>query len=1164
MSQKKQNLMARRIEMRRRKEEYLLRELQASLHVETDDGLGEEHDCDEILHEDRHYSKAPQHAYAHRYEAQIRQNHDSIIREELAYASYKNKVPTQQSRDYTLADDAGFSRARLALATERKSGQSSDRSNAHHGDNYCMPGYKGNSYVPRNLTYNRDAVQQSGIMRSHNQAGGNIGRTISQFSSPSDEWHGYGGRHDQLASNQSNFEPLRCESIDEMSECCQQKSRSGSTGRQRTAQSIGEMPQQPNWKDLNDAHQDLNRRRLHRRQLARRQPQNQQSMIPQRSPQPAAFSPVEYLSSRTDQIKRRSLLPTSAPADRFPSFATRQDNCECEGDESIVSVTDQARKIEQTNANNRRANFAMRRRRSRSLSREKSKPSHPADQNQKRYPAYLVRQHAQSHRDHFVDEEIVSVASIRKEWEIKSTEKSSSRHDAHQLSSQSAFGAWEEREGRVSRQRRRDQRRAQQRHIEDRWRRSASRSLPPPERRANRETLQTERRYESIRNARYQDGYQSEGHAREPNEQYEYVEVDSSPITLQDARHRLWDQKERLRAVLPRDDADHIDDAQEHIDCAQNYRRPHRTSPRPSDVVSPSNFSESSGGRFKSKFVHAAAVAAACRPNDGDRVPKQQARQVEQQRHVPQRRRSHSRSPKKSRPFLPKEVAVSCQYTDSTADTTATTAPHSSFNSSRQGFAVRTSSSGDVERQSSVKSNIPTGSMPSIAETSQARSVADLIAKINAVSRSDPAQALAAIDSIIQREKIPDSRDDAREIRAEQEKPAMFSPTRPVSDVVPSEGSRPPTDIGPIKSQVSGSGEAGGKYFQEKYEEIISNLARAELDSADDPGLEEEGDEDGSWSSDETTVSSMTNPTYQSLHDADSTKRSRIQATTIKQAKSWNTIKNEYAARKSRSPPSVSHGEMQMRRQESQGRDADKSGPGSLRQRDKKGPHASTQIPYNHQLSLSKSESYVDKSRDRQCEADTPSAMTDGSAWVSVPRAGCFANQQENRGSVTSNTSKRRSTPPHFAGMPELISPRSPSLGDLAQSPSEGPEELMRVVSSAFSDIDIPLEEGPVANETSLMSIASRRQEGRDVVRDRRQELEFLAKSWTADNSYVEKDEQSRTADQSKNSVPDSTSKPKSILRKAKSLKTTQQPAIRLKGNQSLAKKFAHLAHAFQ
>jgi len=122
----------------------------------------------------------------------------------------------------------------------------------------------------------------------------------------------------------------------------------------------------------------------------------------------------------------------------------------------------------------------------------------------------------------------------------------------------------------------------------------------------------------------------------------------------------------------------------------------------------------------------------------------------------------------------------------------------------------------------------------------------------------------------------------------------------------------------------------------------------------------------------------------------------------------------------------------------------------------------------------------------------------------------------------------------------------------------------MRVVSSAFSDIDIPLEEGPVANETSLVSIASRRQEGRDVVRDRRQELEFLAKSWTADNSYVEKDEQSRTADQSKNSVPDSTSKPKSILRKAKSLKTTQQPAIRLKGNQSLAKKFAHLAHAFQ
>jgi len=1126
----------------------MLRELQASLHVETycgDDGPDENH-SDEILHEQRHFSMAPQHA--RQYEAQIRQHNDPIMEEELVY---NNQVPTQKFRGYTRADDAVLSRDRLTLGTGRESEQLSRHS-------------KRKSYIPRNLTYNRDAVHQSGIMRSPNQARGNIGRTISQFSSPSDEWHGYSGRRDQYASNQSNFEPLRFNLIDEMLECSQPKSRSGSTGRQRTSQSIGEVLQQPNWKELNDAHQDMNRRRLHRRQLAQNQPRNQQSM-PQRSHRPAAFSPVEHLSSRTDQIQRRSLLPTSAPADKFPSFATQQDNCECEGDESIVSVTDRARKIEQTYANNRRANFAIRRRRSRSSSREKSfrqsKPSRPEVQNQEQYQA-------QSHGDHFVDEETVSVASICKEWENKSTDKSVSR----QLTSKSAFGTWEEREGRMSRQRRRDQRRAQQRRIEDRWRRSASRSLPPPEQRSNRDTLRTQRRYESIHSVRHQDGYQSEGH-----EQHEYVEVDSSPMTLQDARHRLWDQQERLRAVLPRDGG-HIDDAQDHIDDAQDYR-PHGTSP--SDVVSPNNFSESSGGRFKSKFVHAAAVAASCRPCDVDRVPKQQARQVEQQRHVPQRRSSHSKSPKKFRPRLPKEVAVSCQYTDSTADTTATTAPHSSFNSSRQGVAARTSSSGVVELQSSVKSNLQTGSMPSIAETSQARSVAELIAKINAVSRSDPAQALAAIDSIIQREKMPVSSDEI--LTKRKEKPALVSPRKPVSDAVPLERSRPPTDIGPIKSQVSGSGEAGGEYFQEKYEEIISNLRRAELDSADDPGLEE-GDDGGSWSSGETTVSSMTNPTYQSLHDADSIKRSRKQATTIKQTKSWNTIKNDYAARKTRSPP-VSRGEMQIRPQGSQGLDADNSEPGSLRRRDKNDPRTSAQIPYgnftsalcgtDHQLSLSKSESYVGKSRDGQCETNTPATMTAGSAWVSMPRAEFFADYQERqlgqieteahgRGSVTSSRGKRASSPSQFAGMPELISPPSPSVEKLDQSPSE-PDELMRVVSSAFSDVDIPLEEGGSGgNEpTSLISIASRRQGGLweadkttscNAASDRRQELEFLAKSWTADN--YEKDEQ-----QSKNSVPGSTDKPKSILRRAK---TRTQPAIRLKGNQSLAKKFANLANAFQ
>ena len=1065
MSQKKQNLLARRIEMRRRKEGHMLRELQARLHVETeycgDDGPDEEHEYDEI-YEHRHSSEAPQHA--HQYEVQIRERHDSTMKERMVY---NNQVPTQQFRDYTLSDDAVLSRGRLG--TDRESGKLSPRK----------------SYVARNLTYNRDAVHQSGIMRSPNQARGNIGRTISQYSSPSDEWHGYSGRRDQLAGNQSNFESLRYNLVDEISE-----SRSGSAGRQRTAQSIRETLQEPDWKELNDAHQDMNRRRLHRRQVTRNQPQNQQAVMPQRSHRPVAFSPVEHLSSRTDQIKRRSILPTSAPADKFPSYATQQDEPEGEGDESIVSVTDRARKMEQTNANNRRANFAMRRRRSRSLSRERSfsqsKPSRPVVQNQKKYPAYPARQHAQAHQDRFVDEETVSVASICKEWENKSSDKSSTRQGAHQLNSRSAFGAWEEREGRASRQRRRDQRRAQQRRIEDRWRRSASTSLPPPERRANRETPRAQRRNESFRSVVHQDGYLSEGHAREPNVQYEYVEVDSSAMTLQDARNRLWDQQERLRAVLPRDDVDHSDDVLDHIDYAQDHRT-HMTSA--SDVVSPSNFSESSGGRFKSKFVHAAAVAASYRPRDVDRVPQQQARQVEKQRHVPQRRSSRSRSPKKFRPRPPKEVAVSCQYTDSTTDTTATTAPHSSFNSSRQGVAVRTSSSGGVDLQSSVKSNIQTGSMPSISETSQARSVAELIAKINAVSRSDPAQALAAIDSIIQREKMTVSSDELREILAKENPKA-------VSDAVPLERSRPPADIGPIKSQVSGSGEAEGEYFQEKYEEIITNLRRAELGIDDDPGLGEEGDDSGSWSSGETTVSSMTNPTYQSLHDADSMKRSRKQATSVKQTKSWNTIKNEYAARKTR---------------------------------------------------FTDQERKVVDDRHRQIETEA-----------------------HGRGSETSKSGKITSAPSQFAGMPELITPPSLSFGELDQSASE-PEELMRVVSSAFSDVDIPLEEGGSGgNGASLLSIAARPQEGLweadktascNVASNRRQELEFLAKSWTADN--YEKDEQPRSADQSKNSVSGSADK-KSILSRAKVRKIPPQPAIRLKGNQSLAKKFANLASAFQ
>jgi len=643
----------------------------------------------------------------------------------------------------------------------------------------------------------------------------------------------------------------------------------------------------------------------------------------------------------------------------------------------------------------------------------------------------------------------VSVASLRKGWEGKSTTKKEQQRStpnkqavppnninnnnaaAATIPPNSPFGVWEERANRLARLRRREQRREQKKDIEDRWmnHRGNDAAAADGERHRDGQGGSEEYGYQSegqelvvrasTRAGHYDTGYQSEGgdrarrshHHRHDSEpsitmeeqgqevQYEDLlleqqQVDSAPITVSDARRRLWDQKERLRAVLPHNE-------EGGGDVARDRWQEEQPSPHHSGIASPGNYSASSGGgRFKSKFVHAAALAAQQRRTDFSERDEREHRspshsqarsthtqQQQQQREYEETKRRNQQQQRAaveaqqqldyaekqkqkkrqqqqleyeenqkmaaaaavqaqqhqlqqqqqqrdyhaSKKHYQKHAAVSSHYTDSTAETTTvvTTTPSGSFSSSHRhratpaavsassavvqqqqiSNAMRTTTSNVVRKVSPSPPKRPqahagNATMPPIAEqvggaasssqaqTATASSVAALIARINAVSRSNPEEALAAIDSILNREGVvvagnngthaalqEISRTAAGSAAPTKNKPSLFSPSRVIT---PSSSSNNNKANGNNNTAVR---HLGKDFFQEKYEEVLQGdceriAARgAAADAAPNAVSEREDDHGGGEddddydddddsllsSDDDSTVSSMTNPTYASL-----------------------------------------------------------------------------------------------------------------------------------------------------------------------------------------------------------------------------------------------------------------------------------------------------------
>jgi len=650
---------------------------------------------------------------------------------------------------------------------------------------------------------------------------------------------------------------------------------------------------------------------------------------------------------------------------------------------------------------------------------------------------------------------------------------------------------WEERDNRVSQSRQVEQRREQKRNIENKWRRNSS--LPPPERRCGR-----------LRQEEYSDvdGYQSDGGYRN---QPHRVDVDAAHVSIHDARRRLWDQDERLRAVLPQTDSfDSIDDG-------RNHR------PFPSiGLASPGNLSALSTGSalFKSKFVHAAALATQKRDLPVDRgyqnsfhypnkVKEESPKWSSRMRDLPVDR-VHQNSfhyPNKVEEESPKG---SSQITDSTVDTTAPSSNHTSHEENARG---------------SQFTKQPTATMPSIAEARPVAeapqvSVADLIARINAVSRDNPAEALARIDSIIKGESAGDV------------KPRQ--PNSGVSSLFNFDAAKKQTVSSgiPRKENVTNDPPAApheGKRF------AFDDDGDEHVDH-DDPSID-----DSLLSSGESTVSSMTNPTYQSVRE------------TRRKKSPTNHMESE---RKAPSPQVVTTRLKGVEYQMS----VDKQEPRSNRGGDE-GPLTKAKLSVDKQEPRSNREG-----DDGPLTKEKLQSFNNDTNWTSAPQSdfineyGGFRNASSQAvASSKAMQSKKRvperpTTPDLMNAVSSAFSDVNISFGDtratqdlLAKAFSDvgekGRAQTQNIMANAFSDVDISMEQ--------------------KTVRQRRKELELLSKSVTGAS------EDAGNMNQNKSSGFDWDRKEEPKKSPTKQKKRIE-PTLRLKSNKKLTQKFANLVKAFE
>ncbi|KAL7493462.1 hypothetical protein ACHAWT_002458 [Skeletonema menzelii] len=664
---------------------------------------------------------------------------------------------------------------------------------------------------------------------------------------------------------------------------------------------------------------------------------------------------------------------------------------------------------------------------------------------------------ARSENSHFSDrdQESVSVASIRKSWEGRVEQQRGRTQDTsyhrRRDTGENQFGMWEGRDThRASQLRQGEVRREQNRNIDSKWKRNSS--LPPPER----------RRGGGLRHEEYSDidGYQSDGGYRS---QPERIEVDAAHVSIHDARRRLWDQEERLRAVLPQ------------ADSFDSYGDVRHRRPFPSvGLASPGNVSTLSTGSalFKSKFVHAAALATQKRdlPVDGGR----------QNFHYPNKREDES--PKGS-----------SQITDSTADTTAPSSNHTSH--------------GENARKQPAQT---TATMPSIsearpvAETTPQASVADLIARINAVSRDNPAEALARIDSIIKGES-------AGGVKPRQHNSgvsSLFNFDAAKKQAVASKR--------PGKGNVTNN-PAAAPHVDKRF---AFEGDDHDDDAHDDPSVDE------SVSSSESTVSSMTNPTYQSVHESRRRKSSNKHSDLEGQPSSPQVVTTRTKGAEKQTF-------------------ADNREPRSNRV-DQDGDH----------LTKAKLKSF-DKNNDWTASAPQSDFFTDfgGFRNASTQAVASSKTMQIKKNSTWNESStpdheekepKRPATPDIMNAVSSAFSNVNISFGDagatndlLAKAFSDldgkGKAQKQNAVTNAFSDVDISME--------------------KKTVRQRRKELELLSKSMTGVS-----DDDAGNMNQNTSSAFDwDIDDPTPTKQKKKS-----EPTLRVKSNKKLTQKFANLVKAFE
>ena len=949
------------------------------------------------------------------------------------------------------------------------------------------------------------------------------------------------------------------------------------------------------------------------------------------------------------------------------------------GEAEVNDITslqsDQARLFEQTNftsapstreSRGQHREEARRSYHSRSLSSGRSNPSRatssaeeqhvPAQEERQvappsRFVAVSSQQQPPAHYHHptntFDDEgtiETVSVASLRKGWEKKQQRKQQQRsrvanyadrlqaNPSHAAANQrsnkrsedSPFGVWEERANRLTKLRHKEQRREQRRNIESRWKDatgSRSSSLPP---------LKKKKKEKKQSSQNVDGGYQSEG-GRSGHDRDQMVEgyhdhmmghhneeADAEPITPQVARSKLWDDQERLRAVLPKLSEDSIGDVRDrwpdHRPATDEHHRTsgHGGGSTLSGLGSPGNYSASvfsgttsSGGtRFKQKFVHAAALAT-------------------------QKRAATEQQPQQSSKKDP--VAVSSHYTDSTAETThIASSGGGSYGSSHLRAAARQHHHhhNNGRRVSPSPSKRCAHTMPPIAEmapplpqtaaTTNTTSVAELIARINSVSRSNPEEALAAIDSIIKREAGSSSgrnrksqeapRNVVEHTAASKEMP-RHRRAAPIPKSQSPPGSRlsypPPPPSSKANDNPAVRHLEKGLYFrEERYEEVLRSDAEEvvrresmERHHQEDDFDDDDDDDSLFSSSDDSTVSSMTDPTYQ--EDVQERKKpSNIKRSSQQQEedpmlrpqKSWNTLKREYATRKA-SPPNTMMKQQQpaaarTSNGEDRGLDEFEFSPDDIDIEDVDDPHPQQQPPPG--------QSNTDDNAPRYCVNEPPklSNLGDG-AWVAF-QGGRPPTDGSRRGERNAHRYEHQAqTKAKPSGMPHLVTPDRNDTAPQKNVPKRATTpEIMMAVSDAFSNVDISFDSAspavkelwpkesrpsdPPLNHLTQSVDGSSRQTISEAFSDvdisfgqektasqRRKELEQLASSWTDGTHTTQAASSSWFNNEPSPSRTSAGATTTTSTTASSKQKRWVEPTLRLKGSKSLAKKFASLVKAY-